>query len=405
MNVVYESSHYIVATAQRWFEKDVITAKHAVTKMEVAQLDAKLKRNGSGLPHTDTRDEPPHQLLHLYVARYQLTRQDYYPIDVESVRWLNGQSSTLQFLSLEQVDEGPFRRVRRPSIVPFNETIPLLGALRQSILHGRSVFGDRELKEVPLFIQMEWMRNFKTPPEIMHQWLRITQFLHDIQSIIPDANEADPEWIDQWFSVVQAFWKTLLKEVRNHMFFRKFRSIDDIPRFQHSVRWAMFFYMFQTTEDPREVVALKELIITNAVFQKGIRDFIETVEIALDQIKPIVLSALDVSCEDDVQIDVEMTLILDVMNIDNDYQRWWMTLLIDSCDHWRSTLLDALAGDLIDNPMKEVLAAEILWDLEALVAYIEPVLFRKKRLYRVLMSLRNRIRRHIFQIILKESWF
>ena len=189
------------------------------------------------------------------------------------------------------------------------------------------------------------------------------------------------------------------------MFFRQFRSIEDIPRFQHSVRWAMFFYMFQTTEDPLEVVALKELIITNAVFQKGIRDFIETVEIALDQIKPMVFSALDVSCEDDVQIDVEMTLILDAMNIEDDYQRWWMTLLIDSCDHWRSTLLDALAGDLIDDPMKEVLAAEILWDLEALVAYIEPVLFRKKRLHRVLMSLRNRIRRHIFQIILKESWF
>ena len=49
-------------------------------------------------------DEPPRQLLQFHITRYQVTHQDYCPIDVESIRWLIGQSSTLQFLSMEQTE-------------------------------------------------------------------------------------------------------------------------------------------------------------------------------------------------------------------------------------------------------------------------------------------------------------
>ena len=68
-------------------------------------------------------------------------------------------------------------------------------------------------------------------------------------------------------------------------------------------------------------------------------------------------------------------------------------------------MVDNLDGDEDDYPRKEVLAANLLWDVETIVAYIEPKLFEKEHAHRVLLSLRNKIRCYIFQLILKESWF
>ena len=373
--------------------------KHYGTKIEIADYLAHRENDNSSV-HDELRDGPSRQLLHRYITRYQVTHQDYYPIDVGSIRWLIGQSTTSQFLSLEQMEPN----TSRPSFLFFKNTIKSLETLRLSIYYGQSQFGDRELQEVPLFIQMEWMRNFKTPPQIMHCWTMISRFLQTIQDIVPQAN---PEWMEQWFSVVHSFWDFVLMDVRNHLFFRTFRSIDEIPRFQHSVRWTMFFFMFQTAEDTPEMVRLKEIILSNAVFRKGIRDFIETVEVALDEIKPVQFSRVNMSDDDTLtgtQMDAEVTLIFEALNRNEWYQRWLAELLIDSCDRWRSAMVDALERGLDDCPRKEVLAASMLWDVETIIAYIEPTVFEKEHVHQVLLALRNKVRRHVFALILNESW-
>ena len=360
-------------------------------------------RNGSTLFHDQNRDGPPMVLLFQYMARYQLTHPDHCPVDVDSILWLTGQSSTLEYLSLTQkLQPDPSERTQsNPTDSYLNATVPLLDALRQSIRNGQRTFGD--FQEIPLFIQMEWMQNYETPPEIMHCWSVISRFLYIIQGVVPEEDyQANQQWMDQWFNAVHSFWGSLLKEVRNHLFFRKFRRIEDIPRFQHSIRWSMFFYMFQTDGDPPEAVALKEKFICNPVFKKGIRDFIETVEMALDTINPISFSSLNVSYEDDLEMDVEVTVVLDALKRDDWYQLWWSELFVDSLNRWRSILLDALVGDITGNPKKEVLAASLLWDVEALVAYIEPIFFKNQRVHRVLLSLRKRIRSHILRVVLKE---
>lgn len=142
----------------------------------------------------------------------------------------------------------------------------------------------------------------------------------------------------------------------------------------------------------------------NTVFRKGIRDFIDALEMALEDIKLMVFTPLNVTFEDDVQTDVAIDLIMNAMNLQDRYQRWRSELLLDSCDQCGSTLLDALAGDLEGYPMKEILAASLLWDLEALISYIEPVLIGIEHIHRMLLSLRNRIRDNTLQLILKESW-
>ena len=390
---IKQSRTTTVATAQRWFERNAIPMKHCVTKIQIAALTACNNSNFNS-----------HKLQQHYSTRFELSHQDYYPVDVESIRWLTRQSSTLQFLSLDQTKENTLS----PSIVFFNDTIKLLEALRCAIHDGQRTFGDRDLKEVPMFVQMKWMQNFETPPEIVHQWLAINRFLDDIHGIIPeDDYQANKEWIDKWFDVIHSFWGNLLKEVNKYIFFRKFRSIEQIPRFQHSVRWMMFFYMFRTTGDPQEVVTLKEIIISNSVFTNGIRAFIEAVEMVLDDIKPVVFPSVNLS-NSDILNDEEMvrgiSLILNVMNRDDPFQLRWSESFIDSCDHWRGVLLDLQDAD-IRSPGKEILTASILWDLEALIAYIEPILFDKQHLHHVLLSLRNRMRRHIVHFILKESWF
>ena len=389
---------------EKWFKRDAIPMKYFVTRMEIASMVFNRendKHNDSSLD----QDSPPHELLHHYITRYELTHQDYYPLDVERIRWLTEQTSTIQFLSLEHTGNDSLS----PSLAIFNDTIHLLKTLKHAIRYGYRTFGDRELKSVSLLIQMKWMDNFRTPLEIMHHCFVISEFLHDIQRIIPQEDyRANREWLDKWFEVVHSFWENLLKEVNKHLFFRTFRRTEDIPRFQHSVRWTMFFYLFQSDGDSREIAALKGIILNNSVFRNGIRDFIITVETALDDIKPVPFSAMNLTDSDllnDAQTVVGMTLVFDAMDRDDSYQKWWSELFIDSCDHWRGTLLDIRDGNLEGYPRKEILAASILWDIEAMVAYIEPILFAKRHLHEMLLSLRKRIRRHTFQLILKESWF
>ena len=393
-----------VATVQGWFDRDAINTKYFVTKLESARIIMEWNYNTSNLFYDEIRNGPPRELLHHYVARYQATHQDHCPVDVSSIRWLTRRESTLQFLSLERNEDGPFRRAMDQTIVYLNDTIELLDALGCSIRYGQRMFNAQEIEEVPLFIQMEWMQNYKTPPQIMHHWMVLNRFLHDIQSIVPRKDyEANKEWIDNWFSAVHAFWGLLLKDVRNHLFFRKFRRIEDIPRFQHSVRWTMFFFKFVTTGDPPAIVALKEIIISNSVFKNGIRDFIAVVEKALYDVKPIVFHR-NLTCNDYEQMNVEKAMIMDALNPDDWYQQWWAELLKDSFNQCRSILADAISGDLSGHPPKEVLAASLLWDMERLVAYIEPILFDKQHLHRMLLSLRHGVRCHIFHFILTESW-
>ena len=384
-----------VVAAQEWFESNAIPMKHYVTKLEIAQR----KCNDSNLIHDELRDGPSRQLLQHHISRYQLTHQDYSPVDVESIRWLIGQLSTLQFLSLEQRDSNPSRL----SIVLFNDTIKSLETFRDAIVYGERTFGHRELKEIPMFIQMEWIRNSETPPGIMHYWLMVNRFLHDIHSIVPKAQSVA---LDQWLKVIRSFWHFLLDDVENHFFFRTFRRIQDIPRFQHSVRWTMFFYMFQTSEDPLEMVALKEMILSNDVFRNGIRGFIKTVEMALDDVKEVNFSTMNLSNDEalnDVRMDAEICLILDALNPEDWYQRWWTELFIDSYDRWRTTMVESLERDPEGYPKDDVLVATMLWDVETLVAFIEPKLYEREHPHRVLLSLRNRIRSYIFQLMLKES--
>ena len=381
-----------VAIVQEWIERDATSMKHWVTQIGIADYIVNRKSNDSDMDQNELLNGPSQQRLHHYVAWYQQSAQDYFPIDVESIRWLIGQSSTIQFLSLD--DTGSF-----------NGTIQLLEALRHSINSGQRAFGDGELKNIPLFAKMEWMRNFETPPPIMHCWSVIDRFLHDIQSTVPKTN---PVFIDKWFSVVHSFWALLLRQATNHLFFRRFRRSEDIPRFQHSVRWTMFFYMFQTTEDTPEMVTIKEMIISDASFRKGIRDFIETVEMALNEIKPLEFSRMNVSSIEvlnDAALHAEISLILAAMNLDEWYQRWWSELFIDSCDRWIRILLDAFDGNLDVNVRKEILASSMLWDLETLVAYIEPTFFERVHLHQVLLTMRSKMRRNVFGLILSESWF
>ena len=380
----------LVIAIQDWFETDAIPIKYSVTKIEIANR----KCNDSNLIHNEPPDGPPRQLLQFHITRYQLTHQDYCPIDVGSIRWLIGQSSTLQFLSLEQGEA----ILSRPSLFP-NDTVTLLERLRNAIRYGYRTFGDRQLRETPLFIQMEWMHNFQTPTEIMHRWMVIDRFLHDIQNSV---SEGSSDAMNQWLTVLRSHWDFLLKEVRSHFFFRHFRRIEDIPRFQHSVRWTIFFYMFQTNLDSQEMIALKEMIISTAVFRKGIHDFIETVEMSLDTVKPIEFSPMNMS-SNGAQMDVEMNLVLDSLNNDDWYQRWWAGLLIDSYDRWRSTMVATLESDPMDYPRKQVLAATMLWEVETIVAFIEPKLFERRHPHRVLLSLRNRIRSYVFHFFFKES--
>lgn len=374
--------------------------KHRVTKIEIAHYIANQSGNESTLIPNDLQDGPPQKLLQQYVAWYQQSAQDYHPIDVESVRWLIGQSSTLRFLSLEDLDP------LRPSILFFNDTINWLEALRQSICSGKRTFGDHELKDIPLFIQMEWMQNFKVPTEIMHCWSVVDHFLHVIQTVVPDAN---PKWMDRWFSGLRSFWTYLLKEAINHLFSLNFRSIEQIPKFQHSVYWTMFFYMFQSTDDSQEMISFKEMIIKNPVFRKGIRNFIDAVEMALHDIKPVVFSPMNVSSEDvlngtQMDVDKEINKILDEMDKEEWYQLWWSKLFINSCDSWGGVLVDALDNNLEGYSSKEVMAASLLWDLETVVAYIEPILFQRKHLHNALLALRNTVRRYVFELILRGSW-
>ena len=67
-------------------------------------------------------------------------------------------------------------------------------------------------------------------------------------------------------------------------------------------------------------------------------------------------------------------------------------------------MADAADGNPVPYP-KEITAALMLWDVEAIVAYIEPILFGIADAHRSLLSLRARIRWYIHHLILDDAWF
>ena len=100
----------------------------------------------------------------------------------------------------------------------------------------------------------------------------------------------------------------------------------------------------------------------------------------------------------------EMMEILRSLSLRKRYERWLTNMFLRSTDLWSSTLTAAVNGVPVPFP-KEVVAAKMLWGVEAVVAYIEPIVFgRAGDDHRILLSFRERMRLYIHQFILGESW-
>ena len=367
-------------------------SKHHTTKVELSQSNHSAEDSGC-IPSAD--------LLLKYVSRFQESHGDYQPIDVDSIKWLTGSLSSARLLSL-----GPGTSLTALTLSRGN--IRYLRTLRNRIKIGKQKYANNQLERIPLITKMEWMEQFKYPKAIFHLWFDINSIIHDAQSDIP-TNEylKHSECYQRWFNLVHVSWQQILKEVRNHLFFRQFRRIEDIPRFQHSVYWTIFFYRFETDKDSGSphIIALKDQIWFNYRLRNGIKAFIDAVETELNEVKYIEFPRMNIT-EDGLlrneELNEEINEILRSMSFSNGYECWLINMFIQANDLWRITLIDSIAGELVPFP-REIFAAKMLWDVEAIVAYIEPIVF-KRHVHHLLLSFRRRLRSYIYQIILNESW-
>ena len=374
-----------------------------IDKYHITELELRHSRTHSNHSVEGQSDTPSPDVLLTYVSRFQNSHRDYQPMDVDSIKWLTESLSSSQLLSL-----GPDSC---PSAMSFSNTVlRYLQPLGNIIKFGKRKYGNNQLNETLLFTKMKWIEQFNYPRDARHAWFDVSFILHDAQSEIPnDDYLKHSERYDEWFNVVHCSWQYLFKEVRNHLFFRKFRKNEDIPRFQHSVHWTIFFYRFQTDKDSESphVVELKNKILFDSKFRNAIRAFIDAVETALDTVKPVKFSNITVSAHGialDRDLNREIDEILHSIKVSNKYERWLTTIFLRSTDLWTITLIAAADGAHVPFP-KEIVAAKMLWGVEAIVAYIEPIVFRRRGdVHLSLLSFRNRMRFFIHRLILKDSW-
>ena len=371
--------------------------KYHITKLELVHCLS----NSNDSTHSQN-GKPSQELLLKFVSRFQESHSDYQPIDVESIKWLTGSLSTERMLSL-----GPCSCLAAVSFSTKN--LRNLRTLRNRIKFRSTRYAINQEEKPSLLTRIEWMERFKYPKEITYFWFDINGILHDAQSSIPkEEYSKNSEWYDQWFRMVHGSWQQILGEVRNHLFFRQFRRIEDIPRFQHSVCWTIFFYRFETERDSGSphVVELKTHILLDHHFRKGIKKFIDEVDSVLNEVKRVNFSRININADGpifDAELNRETNEILQSLNPNLDYDNWLIDMFVRANDLWRLTLKNVVDGDPIPFP-REIFAAKMLWDVEAIVAYIEPIVFRMGHIHQALLSYRSRIRAYIYQLVLKESW-
>ena len=408
-NLSTDSFHYLrsnrnhsttVSLAENFLETDLMADKYQITDLEL-----KHSRSLSNHSYHTTEGQsvsPPTELLLKHVSRFQESHTDYHSIDVNYIKWLTDSLSTEQLLSLGSD--------ACPAAISFSCTIlRYLRTLGKILKFGKAKYANNELKGISLFTKMEWMEQFKYPHGVSHFWFQISGMLFDAQSsIATEEYSKHKQWYDEWFTLVHSSWQYILKEVRNHLFFRQFRSIEDIPRFQHSVHWTIFFYRFQTEgySGSRHVVELKQNILMNHQFRNGIRSFINEVETALNEVKPIRFASMKIPEGGILYDDVfyrEIDGILQHLRPTNNYERWVINILLRSLDVWTPTLGAIANGAPVQSP-KELVAAKMLWGVEAVMSYIEPIVFGVRKNHQILLSFRQRMRFYIHQLILGEAW-
>ena len=139
-----------------------------------------------------------------------------------------------------------------------------------------------------------------------------------------------------WSNMLRSLWGQLLKEARNHLFFRKFRNFQHIQPFQqHSVQWTMFFDLFQSErgDDCQDAINLKEFTALNSDFRHGIRWFIDAVETALNDVKHVVFTRSNITGEiiiNHTEIEAELSAAIRSLSRSNSYERWFIDNLEQS---------------------------------------------------------------------------
>ena len=370
--------------------------KYHVTELELRHFDTFSNHSTEG-------NTPSPDLLVKYVSRFQESHSNYHSIDVDSIKWLIGGLSSSHLLSLGNDS--------CPSAMSFSNIIlRYLRTLGNFIKIGKTKYANNELKGTLLFTKMEWMQQFKYPTDIIYFWFEISSILREAQSSIPmEEYSKHSKWYDEWFKVVHSSWQFMFDEVQNHLFFRKFWKTEHIPKFQHSVHWTIFFYRFQTDKDFKfpHILKLKNKILFDNKFRNGIRAFIDAVETALDEVNLVTFSPTIIPKNGiilDPDLNTQMNTILRSISASNKYEQWVTAMFVQCANFWISAL-EAVADGSSEPFPKEIVAAKMLWGVEAIVAYIEPIVFRRNgEDHPTLLSFRNRIRMYIHQLILKEEW-
>ena len=338
------------------------------------------------------------EIIDRFNVRLQQTHEDYHPVDIESVQWLTGQISTDQLLSMSLV-------CSQEALILYNETIGHLREIQAFFKYGTRIHNQRRSARISLFHKMDWTANYSVSHSIYNRWAKVHDFLVEIQSDIPmEAYLMSKGPLDQWFESMHLYWDSLLNEVRNHMFSRTFRDKEEHTPFQQSIHWAFFFHMFWTDyeHDTLQVIAIKHRVWFQQEFQTLLKGFISIVEHSLDEISVLDRDPVDLTVDEMLNdLAVGVTFFLSKLDTTKWHEKWLSTQLWRAYSQWAFAL--SRGGESVVHP-KANLAAKVIWNMEAIVAVFEPLLFGDADAHEVLMTLRDNVQRYTFHVVLNNSW-
>lgn len=383
----------------------VMTMRKHITLSEIEH--AWIEHNRSGNVPVVTAD-----ILDLHTTRFQQTHEDYHPVDLECIQWITDQISSLQLLSLHSV-------LNDESFNLYDEIIEDLRTMRNFFKFGKSLCSktpvtdhltihprNLQTTQILLFQQMDWISQYSTPEAPREQWFRVHCLLDDIQAAIPlEMYKVSNQALDEWFESIHRCWDNLLREVRDQLFSRTFNTEKDPLPFQQSIHWAGFFHMFvadYANEDPL-LITVKHLTMAHQEVRLFLKAFIDDVEDILPS-KNDSLGKQSFSVEEALKdLALDMVVIQASLDMSHWFEEWCADRLRQAWHFWIDILRASEGGELINCP-KAITAAKVIWNMEALVAALEPTLYVDKDACRALMQLRRNLHHHVFRIVLNGSW-
>ena len=343
---------------------------------------------------------PSHIILNKYITRFQVTDRLYCPIGVEIVRYLIGEVSSSNLLTIDfDASEAAFSF--------FNYTAPRFRAIREHMQHAQRNVERFDLRSIELVSKMEWMTHFKLPDHIEKHIDSISTLLDTISAeLFAKMTLWDRSYLHGWLRRLHVFWNNIRNEIRNHCFFRQFR-VRDVDPFQLSVHWTVFFHAFHNFHDNANTTRIKSQVLHNEDFLHIIRQLINDVEHWLDGIRPApcpdVVPQINVSSEIVLkETDEEVIALLNMIDSSNYYQGWWYNMFVAAYRGWKHVFEAGDSGH--DERPKLMQGSRILFELEELIACLIPVLGDDSDAKYKWAAFRHKFRQYTFHFVLSDHW-